>query len=299
MALVPFPGPQQLTAYSTAPAEDPDESNQPGNRTPSTAPTPPEDPAPEPEFDESQAAAEGQMSFLEHLEELRKRILRSCIAIALGVVATFWFIQPIFDFILTPTRSVLPEGVKMIYTQPGEAFSLYVTVALIAGITVAAPFIMYQVWMFIAPGLYAHLKKLAYPFVGLTTLGFILGAAFNHYVAFGVMMAFFASFNSAELAFLPRLQDVFGLYTRMLLVLGLVFQLPTIVFFLAKMKLVTGRFLLVNLKYAVLVIFIASAIITPGGDMWGQIIIAVPMLGLYLVSILIAWVVNPRQKRTS
>jgi sec-independent protein translocase protein TatC len=266
---VPFPGPQPSGGYSTAPDD-------------------------RGEIDELQSTAEGQMSFLEHLEELRKRILRSCIAVALGVVATFWVIQPIFDFILAPTRRVLPPGVKMIYTQPGEAFSLYVTVALIAGVVVAAPFIMYQVWMFIAPGLYANEKKMAYPFVGLTTLGFVLGAAFNHYIAFGVMMSFFASFNSAELAFLPGLRDVFGLYTRMLLVLGLVFQLPTIVYFLAKMKVVTGRFLLVNLKYAVLIIFTAAAIITPGGDMWGQVIIAVPMLGLYMLGIVIAWVVNPR-----
>ena len=272
MALVPFPGPQSSGAYSTAPDD-------------------------RGEIDEPESTAEGQMSFLEHLEELRKRILRSCIAVALGVVATFWFIQPIFDFILAPTRRVLPPGVKMIYTQPGEAFSLYVTVALIAGVVVAAPFIMYQVWMFIAPGLYANEKKMAYPFVGLTTLGFVLGAAFNHYIAFGVMMKFFASFNSADLAFLPGLRDVFGLYTRMLLVLGLVFQLPTIVFFLAKMKLVTGRFLLVNLKYAVLIIFVAAAVITPGGDIWGQTIIAVPMLGLYVLSIGIAWVVNPRRTK--
>ena len=268
MALVPFPGSQQ-GAYGIAPEE------------------PKDDLAP---------SAEGEMSFLEHLDELRKRILRSCIAIALGVVATFWFIQPIFNFILAPTRRILPPGVKLIYTQPGEAFSLYVTVALISGILVAAPFISHQIWMFIAPGLYANEKKMAYPFVVLTTLGFVLGAAFNHYIAFGVMMAFFASFNSTELAFMPRLQDVFGLYTRMLLVLGIVFQLPTIVFFLAKMKLVTGRFLLMNLKYAVLIIFVTAAVITPGGDMWGQVIIAVPMLGLYLLGILIAWIVNPRSK---
>src|SRR3954465_1134929 len=190
MALVPFPGSYQAGAYGTAPEE--------------------------PEHDVD-PAAEGQMSFLEHLDELRKRILRSCLAIAVGVVATFWFIQPIFNFILAPTRRVLPPGVKLIYTQPGEAFSLYVTVALIAGILVAAPFISYQVWMFIAPGLYANEKKMAYPFVALTTLGFVLGAAFNHYIAFGVMMAFFASFNSADLAFLPGLGEVFGLYTRMLL----------------------------------------------------------------------------------
>jgi sec-independent protein translocase protein TatC len=280
MALVPFPSSSQPGARGADP-DDRDRFDDGRDRL----------------DDEVDAPAEGQMSFLEHLEELRTRITRSCLAIAAGVVATFAFIQPIFDFLLAPTRRVLPPGVKLIYTQPGEAFSLYVTVALIAGAVVAAPYIMYQVWMFIAPGLYANEKKMAYPFVTLTTTGFILGAAFNHYVAFGVMMRFFASFNAEELAFMPRLHDVFGLYTRMLLVLGIVFQLPTVVFFLAKMKLVTARFLTMNLKYAVLIIFIAAAILTPGGDMMGQVVIAMPMLGLYLVSILIAWAVNPRGRQ--
>ena len=118
--------------------------------------------------------------------------------------------------------------------------------------------------------------------------------AINHYVAFGFMMAFFGSFNSADLAFMPRLEDVFGLYTKMLIGLGIVFQLPTIVFFLAKMKLVTARFLASNLKYAVLLIFVVAAVITPSGDMMTQTIFAAPMVALYLISILIAWGVNPR-----
>src|SRR5437762_14191020 len=159
-------------------------------------------PSPLPPDDDDDSPGAGKMSFLEHLDELRKRIVRSCLAVALGVLATFYWIQQIFDFILAPTRRALPPGVKLIYTQPGEAFSLYVTVALIAGVVVAAPVIMYQVWMFIAPGLYSHEKKMAYPFVGLTTLGFVLGAAFNHYVAFGFMMAFFASFNTSDLAYI-------------------------------------------------------------------------------------------------
>src|SRR6185436_7296586 len=141
-----------------------------------------------------------------------QRIVRAALSIAVGVAATFAFIDRIFNFLLAPTRRALPPGVKLIYTQPGEAFSLYVTVALIAGVVVAAPFIMYQVWMFIAPGLSSNEKRLAYPFVALTTVGFLLGAAFNHYVSFPFMMAFFASFNSSELAFMPRLDDVFGLY---------------------------------------------------------------------------------------
>jgi sec-independent protein translocase protein TatC len=269
MALVPFPG-TQTGAYKPLPPEDEDD-----------------------------ALEGGKMSFLEHLDELRKRIMRSCIAIALGVVVTFAFIQPIFDFILAPTRKALPSGVKLIYTQPGEAFSLYITVALIAGVIVAAPFIMYQVWMFIAPGLYANEKRMAIPFVALTTIGFVLGAAFNHYVSFPFMMAFFATFNTPELAFMPRLDDVFGLYTKMLIGMGIVFQMPTLVYFLARMKLISAAFLAKHFKYAFLVIFIIAAVITPTGDMMTQTIFAAPMVGLYLLSIGIAWLVGPKRVRAA
>src|SRR5262249_26481665 len=232
MALVPFPG-SNSGAYQLPPDEDDD------------------------------VVGSGKMSFLEHLDELRKRIVRACLAIAFGVLATFYWIQQIFDFILAPTRKALPPGVKLIYTQPGEAFSLYITVALIAGVVVAAPYIMYQVWMFIAPGLYSNEKRMAYPFVGLTTGCFILGPAFNRDVAFPFMMAFFASFNGVDLSFMPKLDDVFGLYTKMLLGMGVVFQMPTVVFFLAKMRLITARFLAANFKYAFLIIFIVAAVITP------------------------------------
>ncbi len=264
MALVPFPGPQS-----------------------GALPIPPDD------DDDSHAA--GKMSFLEHLDELRRRIVNSALSIAVGILVGFWWINQIVDFILRPTRAALPPGVKLIYTQPGEAFSLYVQIALIMGVVIASPFIMYQVWMFIAPGLYSNEKKLAIPFVVFTTTGFILGAAFNHYIAFPFMMVFFASFNTPDLAFMPKLEDVFGLYTKMLLGMGLVFQMPTVVLFLAKMKMVTARFLLRHFKYAFLIIFIAAAVITPTGDMMTQAIFAAPMVALYMLSILVAWIVGPKR----
>jgi sec-independent protein translocase protein TatC len=267
MALVPFPGTQSSALQ--VPPEDEEELNS------------------------------GKMSFLEHLDELRKRIVNSCIAIAVGIAATFWWINPIFNFILAPTRRALPPGVKLVYTQPGEAFSLYITVALIAGVVVAAPYIMFQVWMFIAPGLYSNEKRMAIPFVLLTTVGFVAGAAFNHYIAFPYLMAFFGTFNSPDLAFLPKLEDVFGLYSKMLIGMGVVFQMPTVVFFLAKMKLITARFLVTNFKYAILIIFVAAAVITPTGDMMTQAIFAAPMIGLYLLSIVIAWFVGPKHLKTT
>ena len=262
MALVPFPDPQSAAVVSH---EEEDES------------------------------AGARMSFLDHLDELRRRIVNAAISIGVGVAATFYWIDPIFNFILAPTRRALPEGVKLIYTQPGEAFSLYITIALIAGAVVASPFIMLQVWLFIAPGLYSNEKKLAIPFVLFTKVGFLLGAAFNHYISFPYMMVFFSSFNTPDLAFMPKLDDVFGLYSKMLIGMGLVFQMPAVVFFLAKMKLVTARFLASNFKYAILIIFVAAAVITPSGDMMTQTIFAAPMLGLYLLSIVIAWVVGPKR----
>jgi sec-independent protein translocase protein TatC len=269
MALVPFPG-SQSGAYPVPPSDEDDD-----------------DPA------------IGKMSFLEHLDELRKRIVNSAIAIGVCVIAGFAFINRIVDFILAPTRRALPPGVKLIYTEPGEAFSLYVQIALIMGVVLAAPIIMYQVWKFIAPGLYSNEKRLAIPFVFFTTVGFILGAAFNHYIAFPFMMAFFASFNTPDLAFMPKLEEVFGLYTKMLLGMGIVFQMPAVVFFLAKMKMITARFLLSNFKYAFLIIFIAAAVITPTGDMMTQTIFAAPMVALYVLSIVIAWVVGPKRLRAS
>src|SRR4029079_8752609 len=229
----------------------------------------------------------GKMSFLEHLDELRKRIVHACIGIAVGVVVGFYWISDIFNFLMAPAKAALPPGSTLIYTQPGEAFSLYITVSLIAGAVLASPYIMYQVWMFIAPGLYSNEKKFAIPFVLFSTTGFLAGAAFNHYVAFPFIMSFFASFNGLDLKFLPRLSDVFGLYTKMLIGIGLVFQMPTVVFFLAKMGLITARFLVRNFRYAILIIFIVAAVITPTADPVTQMIFAAPMLGLYMLSILV------------
>ncbi|MDR1991010.1 MAG: twin-arginine translocase subunit TatC [Acidobacteriaceae bacterium] len=244
--------------------------------------------------DEEEETPGGKMSFLEHLDEFRKRLVYSCISIAVGVCATFWWIDSIFNFLMAPTRAALPPGVKLVYTQPGEAFSLYITIALIAGVVVAAPFIMFQVWLFIAPGLYQHEKKLAIPFVLLTTIGFLSGAAFNHYVAFPYLIVFFGTFNSSDLVFMPKLEDVFGLYTQMLLGMGIVFQMPAIVYFLARMRLITAKFLISQFKYAFLLIFVIAAVITPTGDMMTQTIFAAPMVGLYILSIAIAWMVKPK-----
>jgi sec-independent protein translocase protein TatC len=229
--------------------------------------------------DDPERSPRFKLSVLEQLDEVRKRIIRSAIGVGVGVLVAFTIINQIVDFVFRPIRSILPAGSKLIYTVPGEAFSVYVTIALIAGVVLASPWIMWQVWQLIAPALYLKEKKFAFWFI-----------------AFKMLMVFFAQFNSSNLTFLPRLDDVLDMYTRMLLVLGVVFQMPTLVFFLAKMGLVTARFLASQFKYAILVIFIIAAVVTPSGDPYNQTILALPMIGLYLLSILIAWIFGPVAK---
>jgi sec-independent protein translocase protein TatC len=250
---------------------------------------PPEEP------DEPEPGA--RMGFLEHLDELRTRIIRSCLAIALGMAVAFKFVDPIADFVEASVLRVLPGGTALIFIRPGEAFSFYLDLALISGIVLAAPFVTYQVWGFIAPGLYAKEKRLVIPFLALTTVGTLAGAFFSHYVLFPAMMAFFGTFNSPRMKFVPRVEDTFDLYKTTMLGMVAVFQLPTLVYFLARMGLVTAGFLWRNIKYAVLAIFIIAAVLTPSSDPWNQTVFAAPMMALYLISIGIAGLVAPRRGR--
>ena len=228
-------------------------------------------------------------SLLERLDDFRRRLVSSALAVGVGIAIGFAFINQAVDFILAPTRRTLPPGAKLIYTQPGEAFGLYIQIALIVGIVVAMPYIMYQGWRIVAPIVPPAARRFAIPFALFTTIGFVLGAAFTHYIAFPYTMAFFASFNTSDLVFYPKLSNVFDLYTKMLLGMGAVFQMPAVVFFLAKAGLVTARFLIRSFKYALLLIFVAAAVMTPTGDIVTQAIFAAPMAGLYVLSIAVAW----------
>ena len=289
MALVPFPGqPGKASPHDL----DPD----PGYRTEGNRILR-RDPGADGDRDDDDADdGEAKMSFLEHLDELRKRIIYSAVSIFVGFLIAFIFIQQLFDFVMKPLQAGLPAGQHLVYTEPTEAFVLYLTIAGIAGAIIALPLVMAQVWLFIAPGLYSHEKKMAVPFVVLSSICFVAGAAFSHYIVFPLTWKFFVSFTSDYLTFMPRIEPAFALYIKMILAFGLVFQMPTIVYFLAKMRLVTAKFLLRHFKYAFLIIFIIAAVITPTGDMVTQAIFAAPMVGLYILSIFIAWIVRPRQE---
>jgi sec-independent protein translocase protein TatC len=239
---------------------------------------------------------DGKMGFLEHLDELRTRLIRSCLAVALGMLVAFVFVGRITDFVLAPTLLKLPDGASLIMTRPGEGLSFYLDLALIGGVVLAAPFVTYQVWRFIAPGLHAREKRLIVPFAVLATFGTLAGALFSHYLLFPSMMAFFGTFDSPRMRFMPRLQDTFELYRNMLIGMVAVFQIPTLVFVLARMRLVTARFLWRHIKYAVLISFIVAAALTPSPDPWNQAVFAAPMIALYLLSVGLAWIVAPRRQ---
>lgn len=256
----------------------------------------------DPEDDDLRDAAEdeldgagGKMSFLEHLDELRKRLIASVVGLLVGCGIAFLFVGRIQEFIMLPLAAVLPKGEQFIFTEGFEPFMLMIKIGALGGLFIASPFIIYQLWLFIAPGLYQHEKRFAVPFVLFSTVFFVLGGVFSHYVAFPWTWKFFISFETPYMRFLPSVGPVFSLYVKMLLGFGLIFQMPTVVFFLARMGLVTAGFLARNTKYAILIIFIVAAVVSPGTDVVSQALMAGPMLALYGLSILVAWMFAKRR----
>ena len=173
---------------------------------------------------------------------------------------------------------------------------LQMKVAALAGLVIAAPVIMWQLWLFVAPGLYSKEKRFAVPFVLFSTISFVGGVAFAHYVVFPAAWTFFASYTNDYMTFMPKISDAFGLYSYMLLAFGVIFQMPMLVLALARMGLVTAGFLWRHTKYAILIIFILAAVITPSSDVVNQSIMAGPMIVLYLLSIVIAWVFGKKKR---
>lgn len=239
--------------------------------------------------------AGGKMSFLEHLDELRKRLIASVIAAVVGCIIAFFFIGRIFEFVIGPLKAMLSNGGTFIATEPAEIFMLYLKVGALCGLCVAMPFILWQLWLFVAPGLYSHEKKFAIPFVLFSSIFFFAGAFFSHYIAFPYTWRFFLGFESDLVRFMPKLGPTFSLYVKMLLGFGAIFQMPVLVLALARMGVVTAGFLVRHTKYAVLIIFILGAVLSPGGDIPSQVMMAGPMLVLYAFSILIAWLFGKRK----
>ena len=236
------------------------------------------------------------MTFLEHLDDLRKRLFYSFIAIIVVTVAAWFFHEEIYRILSRPVTQFLPKGEKLAFTTLTAPFMVYIKVSFLAAIFVASPFIFLQFWYFIAPGLYRKEKKYVTPFVFFTSFFFILGALFGYFIAFPFACGFFLRMGK-EFQPVITVDQFFSLAVRILLGIALVFELPTLVFFLSRMGIITSRWMIKNFKYAVLVVFIVAAIITPSPDVINQSILAVPMLVLYGLGILIAFIFGKKREK--
>jgi sec-independent protein translocase protein TatC len=244
----------------------------------------------------SESDERGRMGFLDHLDELRRRILYSVYGIAAASAATFYYWDRMFVYLV---KYFNQYNATLIYTRPMGAFMFSLKVGFLAALIVASPWVFAQLWLFVAPGLYTREKRVVIPFVLFSTILFAAGALFGHFVAFPSMWQFFGSYadlGGSGLKFFPTIDETFSFYVKMILGLGLVFEMPLLVFFLARFGIVSARFLVKHFKYAVLIIFILAAVITPSPDMITQVIFAAPMLLLYVISILVAWMFGGRKK---
>lgn len=234
-----------------------------------------------------------RMSFLDHLDELRRRILYSVYAIVAACAFTFYKWDEMFVYLAGYFNAL---GGNLIYNRPMGAFLFSLKVGVLAGLLLAAPFVFSQLWLFVAPGLYAKEKRIVIPFVFFSTILFGAGAAFAHLVAFPAMWKFFASYEGlGGIQFFPSIDETFSMYVKVIIGLGLIFQMPLLVFFLSRFGIVSARFLFRHFKYAVLFIFVAAAVITPSGDMVTLFVFAAPMLVLYVISIGVAWIFGRRR----
>ena len=229
------------------------------------------------------------MSFLDHLEELRKRLLVSMIAIAAGFFACWAFAETIFGYLQAPLTRFLPPGDKLAFTRLTAPFFLYMKVAFFAGLFVAAPVVLLQLWLFIAPGLYKKERRLAAPFIIFGSLFFILGGYFGYRYLLPATCSFFVE-QGAQFKQMVTVDDYFGFASTIILATGIVFETPILIFFLARLGIVTPAFLMQKFKYAVVLSFVIAAVVTPTPDMVTQAALAVPMILLYLIGVGVAYV---------
>ncbi|KPJ76951.1 MAG: preprotein translocase subunit TatC [Deltaproteobacteria bacterium SG8_13] len=226
-----------------------------------------------------------KLPFTAHLEELRKRLIVCFVAIGIGFVASYGFKEYLFSILVHPLRQVMKNGETLIYTGLPEAFFTYLKVSLLSGLMLATPVLLYQFWMFVAPGLYRKERRILIPIVLLSSLFFIGGSLFGYFIVFPWGFKFFLGFATDYIRPLPSMKEYLGFSAKLLLAFGLVFELPLVITFLARLGLVTVPFLKKNRKYAVLLFFAGAAILTPP-DVVTQVMMALPLMLLYEISIL-------------
>jgi sec-independent protein translocase protein TatC len=245
---------------------------------------------------EQENGESAKMTFLEHLDELRKRLTHIIAYIGVGFLASFYFHKQLYDFLAIPFNKVAPAGRRLVYTNLTDPFTMYMKVAFVGGIFLTIPFILYEVWKFIAPGLYRKEKKYVVPFLVSSVFLFLAGGAFCYWIvlpqAYKFLMDFGSSFDP-----MVKIDEYFDLTTMMLLGFGLVFEMPVIVAFLSLFGLVTASFLWNNFKYSIVLIVALAAFLSPTGDAFNLAIWSAPMIFLYIISIGVAALFGWRRKR--
>ncbi|OPY75326.1 MAG: Sec-independent protein translocase protein TatC [Syntrophorhabdus sp. PtaU1.Bin058] len=242
-----------------------------------------------------QSSVDDKQPFLSHLKELRDRILVCIVATGIAFILTYYFKEKIFAFLMEPFVKVMPEKSSFIFTGVTEAFITYFKISFVAALFVSAPVILYEFWMFVSPGLYEKEKRYVYPFIVLGSVCFICGALFCYYIVMPLVYRFFVSYAAEFIIPMPDLKSYMGLTLKMLIMFGLLFQLPLVAFYLAKAGIIHHRMLSSKRRYAILAIVIVSAVITPP-DVSSQLLIAIPLWGLYELSIVIVRVFGKKER---
>ena len=258
----------------------------------------PSDPSPA----ELEQESGGKMSFFEHLVDLRKRLINSAIAIGVGAMIGVTIAEKVIGFIAKPMQEALRkahQADKLIYTSPAGMINLIITSGLYIGLGLAAPFVLYQVWLFVAPGLYKHERKAAATFIFSSLVLFVAGVSFGYFIMLPYVLAFLTSFQG-PFAPLISINEYIDFILIVLVGLGVIFELPVLIFFLALFGIVTPQFLWKNVRYAILIIAIVAAIVTPTPDALTMLIFMAPMIGLYFLGIGVAYfVVRNKAKRAA
>jgi len=241
---------------------------------------------------------EKKLPLTAHLQELRKRLIFSFIAIGIGFVICYAFADTLFEILAKPLLKIMPAGGSLIFTSVAEAFFTYMKIGFIAGIILASPFILYQIWAFIAPGLYRHEKGYIVPFVLGGSLFFILGVFFGYFVAIPVGFRFLLGYATDFIKPMPSMKEYLTFTIKFLLAFGLVFEFPVVLVLLARIGIVDSKMLAKQRRYAILLVFILAAVVTPSPDLLTQVLTALPLIGLYELSILLSKIFGKKKKKS-
>jgi sec-independent protein translocase protein TatC len=249
------------------------------------------------ETDAAETVEESRMSFFDHLEELRRRLIRCVVVILLTSSGCLIFGEELFTLLSSPIVKLLPKGTALVFTSLPDPFFIYLKVAFIAGLFLAIPYILYELWQFIRPGLFPNERSLALPFVILAAALFYLGGAFAYFLVFPAAFKFFLGYSTPELQPMIAIREYVSLVMMLMLAFGAVFETPIIVVFLGLLNIFTSTQLRKGRRYFIVIAFIIGAILTPTPDPFNQTLMAVPMLLLYELGIRFLIILEKRRQR--